>query len=305
MNSALAARQMWPLLEPIHAVVYFSADVTNAATAIGLERSSRYFALRAAPMGAVAAEVVSAVFYGFAPDRVADAIPAAWEKASPAEVLAARSAGLESALARLLEGVDTDALRRAADLAQLAAREADDVGGRPLTAANRRLIEAAASPALRLWQAATVLREHRGEGHVIALAHAQVGPVSAHVLRAAAGAAELDFLRVTRGWSEADINAAQQGLEGRGWLEPAGLLTRHGRAQQATYEEATDRLASTPWRALGTARTNELAELLRPIAGRVVEGCGDPMKVGLGSPWPVEPVEPLQTPQPPPGGGGG
>ena len=286
MDSASAARRMWPLLEPIHAIVYFTAEVTSGATAIGLERSSRYFALRAAPMGAVTADVVTAVFYGFAPARVSDAIPAAWEKATPGEVLAARSSGVEAALSRLLAVADPVALTRAADLAQLAAHCAEDVAGRPLTASNRSLLEGAESAAGRLWQATTVLREHRGEGHSIALAHAQVGPVAAHVLRASAGAADVEFLRTSRGWEEADMSAAKAELEDRRWIDSVGYLTELGRTERAAYEAATDRLAAAPWLGLGAKQTDELAELLRPLAALVVNGGADAMRVGLGSPWP-------------------
>lgn len=286
MDSTATARLLWTLIEPIHAVVYFDPEVTEAATAIGLERSTRYFALRAAPMGGVTAEVVSSAFYGFAPHRVAEAIPSAWSKAEPREVVAARASGVEAALGRLLSGVHPDALNRAAALAQMAAKCADDVAGRPLTAANRALLAEADPVAVRLWQAMTVLREHRGEGHVIALAYAEVRPVEAHVLRAAAGTADLDFLRVSRGWSEADIAFEREGLRGRGWLDVGGELSELGKTGQAAYEAATDRLAARPWRELGAARTLELAELLRPIAELVVSGCADAMKVGLGSPWP-------------------
>jgi hypothetical protein len=286
MDCALAARQLWPLIEPIHAVVYFAEEVTDAATTIGLERSARYFALRAAPMGAVTADVVSAVFYGFSPHRVAEAISSAWEQALPQEVVQARAEGIAAALGRLLAGADTAALGRAAHLAQAAARSADDVAARALTAANRRLLEDPGPAALRLWQAATVLREHRGEGHVVALAQAQVAPVEAHVLRAATGAADLEFLRVSRGWRESDIEAAQRDLVTCGRLDRAGALTERGWVEQAAYEAATDRLAGSPWRGLGADRTEELAELLRPIALQVVTGCAEAMKVGLGSPWP-------------------
>jgi hypothetical protein len=55
MDAASAARHLWALIEPIHAVVYFTAEVTAAAETAGVDRRARYFALRAAPLGPVAA----------------------------------------------------------------------------------------------------------------------------------------------------------------------------------------------------------------------------------------------------------
>jgi hypothetical protein len=230
--------------------------------------------------------VVTAIFYGFAPSRVAEAVPAVWRRADPDAVVAARQAGAGAALARLLAEGHREGLIRATELARSAAEHVGTVAGRPLTAANLSRLDRAATVEGRLWQAMTVLREHRGEGHVIALAHAEVGPVESHVLRAAAGEAGLDFLRSSRGWSTSEVNAAQGELERRGWLSETGALTAAGRSARVDYEGVTDRLAAGPWRALGSEPTSRLAELLLPIAERVVAGCAEAMRLGLGSPWP-------------------
>ena len=48
------------------------------------------FRPRSAPLGEVAPEVVTAIFYNFAPTRVAKALPAAWQIAGPEEALRVR-----------------------------------------------------------------------------------------------------------------------------------------------------------------------------------------------------------------------
>jgi hypothetical protein len=91
MTSPATARLLWSLAEPYHALTYFAAECTAAGQDAGLKGFwQTYFAFRAAPMGAVGPEVVTAVFYNFAPERVAKALPAAWEIAGPQAALQAR-----------------------------------------------------------------------------------------------------------------------------------------------------------------------------------------------------------------------
>ena len=287
MDPAQTARRMWPLLEPIHAVVYFADEVRTAAGALKIDRGARYFALRAAPLGAVGAEAVTAVFAGFAPSRVAAALPAVWRTAGPGEVAVARSAGASAALRRLLADVEPAMVLRAAHLAAEAADHVGSTAGRPLAAANLALLAGTTRPLDRLWQALTVLREHRGDGHVVALTAGEIGPVEAHVLRAAAGEADLGFLRTSRGWADEDVEEAIARLRHRGWIDETGSLTSAGRSARSGYEMTTDRLAAAPWRHLGVERADELAALLLPLAERVVAGHAEAMRIGLGSPWPV------------------
>src|SRR4051794_29582031 len=93
------ARQFYDRFEPIHAVTYFAPEARKAFDDLGYRGFfAGYFAARSAPLGPVPHEVVTAVFYNFAPARVAKALPAAWEIAGPQRVLRAR---LESAVAAL------------------------------------------------------------------------------------------------------------------------------------------------------------------------------------------------------------
>ena len=98
----LAARRLWTLLEPIHAVTYFSPEARAAFEAAGLRGFWRgYFAGRLAPLGAVEAPVATAVLFGFAPGMVARGVPGVWSLATPSEALDARLAGVEPVLHRL------------------------------------------------------------------------------------------------------------------------------------------------------------------------------------------------------------
>src|SRR5882672_322366 len=93
------ARRMWALFEPVHAVTYFAPRARAAFEEAGLRGFWRgYFAGRAAPLGAVDAAPVVAAFFGFAPAFVARAVPDVWQRATPAEVLAARLRGAVDSL---------------------------------------------------------------------------------------------------------------------------------------------------------------------------------------------------------------
>ncbi|MFE3070807.1 hypothetical protein [Streptomyces sp. NPDC059247] len=134
------------------------------------------------------------------------------------------------------------------------------VAGRPLAAANAELPWTGV-PHLDLWQAATVLREHRGDGHVAALLAAGLDPVESLVSFAAVGAAPAPVF-ASRGWTGAAWASARARLTDRGLLAPDGAATEEGRALRAGIERRTDELAATPWDALGPEATARLAELL-------------------------------------------
>src|SRR6266545_1815332 len=163
------SRRMWRALEPYHALVYFIPETRQRTDALGLKGGwMSYFGTRAAPLGPVPAEVVAALFYNFHPEMVARAIPDAWSLSSPEALLQARLAAVDEGLRRLLgPGVESAAVAEAAELGEAAARPTS-TAGRPLAAANAAL-PWPSEPHLRLWQATTVLREARGDGHVASL----------------------------------------------------------------------------------------------------------------------------------------
>ena len=178
-----AARAMWTMFEPVHDVAYFAPEALSAFTEAGLRGYWRgYFAGRAAPLGGARAAVVTASFYNFAPAFVARAIPGVWDLITPQEAIAVREAGAAAALRRLLDGREAEAAK-AADLLWRAVEDLD-FAGRVLSAANSEL-PVSGDPLTRLWQATTLLREHRGDGHFAALAAADIDGCEAVVLRCA------------------------------------------------------------------------------------------------------------------------
>ncbi|MFI8827630.1 hypothetical protein [Streptomyces sp. NPDC053431] len=257
-------RQMWHLLEPLHSVLYYAPEAFEEAAALGYdvdERWPSYFAWRAAALGPVGAERVASAFYSFSPAKVALHVPAAWAVAAPAEVLAARLRAADRTYRRLL-GEDVLASPELAEAAALARRaaEAASTAGRPLAAAHAE-VPWSDVPHLVLWQAATILREHRGDGHLVALLAAGLDPVESLVSFAAVGAAaETTF--ASRGWSADDWAAARERLAARGLVHPDGTATEAGQALRAEVERRTDELAAGPWAAVGPEATTRLADLL-------------------------------------------
>ncbi len=229
-----AARRMWSLFEPIHDVAYFTPEVQQAADTAGMRGFWMcYFAMRLAPLGPVGTEVATAVCHGFHPDRVRRALPDAWDRATPAEVLAARLGGVDAALRRIWGAgvVESETVHEAADLAWAAAVGAD-CAGRPLGAANQGLPRPE-KPHLALWQATTTLREHRGDGHIAVLVTHQVGPVAAHLLKAAADESDSETVRIGRQWPEQDWTPRPRipwyrgafWIRTDGWPGPGGTCT--------------------------------------------------------------------------------
>jgi helix-turn-helix protein len=286
MTSPALARRLWALGEPYHALNYFTDESLAAGEAVGLTGFwNGYFAFRAAPLGAVGAAVVTATFYNFAPDFVARRVPAVWASTPPAVALDARLAGVDVAVRRLL-GEEWPASAEAAQAAELVriAAGAVDLPGRPLAAANAAVAEPE-EPHLALWQGLTTLREHRGDGHNAALLQREVDGAAAHVLVAASGRSDRDWLMRARGWDEQAWGAAVERLADRGWLHD-GELTAEGTAMVAVIEADTDRLALGPWRELGDARCDRLAELLAPIRRAIAAGGDWPVGNPIGAPEP-------------------
>ncbi|WCD97401.1 hypothetical protein PGH47_17665 [Streptomyces sp. HUAS 31] len=256
-------RQLWHLLEPLHAVLYYAPEAFEEAAELGYateERWPSYFPYRAAPLGAAGAESVASAFYSFSPRMVAEHIEPAWKIASPEAVLRARVRGVDRAYRAIFgDRVDSPELVELAALVRRAA-EAANTAGRPLAAANAAL-DWPEAPHLQLWHAATILREHRGDGHIAALMVAGLDPVEALVSFAAIGAASVERFE-SRGWSAEEWESARDRLAARGLVDADGAATDAGRELRRTVEEHTDQLAASPWQSLTAAEIDRLVELL-------------------------------------------
>ena len=262
------ARRLWTVLEPVHAVVYFAPETRERYAALGLKGFwMGYFATRSAPLGVVSPAVVTATFFGFHPAMVGRALPDAWERTTPEAAWAARQDVARAALDRLVEGD----VGEAATIARAAA-EACRPHGRPLFAAHQAL-PWPDDPVLALWHAATLLREHRGDGHVAALVAAGLDGCEAHVTMTDV---PREHLQPNRGWSDDDWSAAIRRLAGRDL-----------RAIRAEVEAATDDAADAPWAAIGDEATDSLHALLLPLARRIFASGAVPAPNPMGVPAPA------------------
>ncbi|WP_345622485.1 SCO6745 family protein [Streptomyces ziwulingensis] len=262
-------------LNSLHSTHYFSPDLGRELGALGItDPRAVNFAARAAALGRVGAGTVTATFYNYRYALVARHVPAVWETASPEEVLAARVRAVDATLRRLL-GEDVLAAAEMAEAAGLALRAAEGCtrGARPLYSAHADL-PVPEAPHLAYWHAATLLREHRGDGHLAVLAAADLDGLEAVVTHTATGRGMAPrWVLTTRGWTEEDWDAAVGRLRGRGLLDDAGELTERGGALRAEIEHETDRLDAGPYEHLGPAGVERLTELGAAFA-RAVVGAG-------------------------------
>lgn len=267
----LLARRFYDRFEPVHAVTYFAPESRTALDEMGFRGFwMGYFAARSAPLGVVPPEVVTAVFYNFAPSRVAKALPAAWEVASPADVLRTRRESAVAALRRYgIGAADTaEQVNTAAELAAKAAVTAP-LDGRPLFAANRAL-DWPDEPLARQWHATTLLREHRGDAHVAVLAAEGISGRESNVLHAAADKVPADFIKRSRDYDDEEWAQAVDRLAGRGLVTGDGTLTAAGAALKQHIEDRTDQLALTALAGLDDDEVETLFRSLTPLTRRVV-----------------------------------
>jgi hypothetical protein len=268
-----AASRLWQRYEPYHAVVYFAPEARDLFREAGWTGFwMGYFATRAAPLGPIGPAPVTALFFGFAPRVVERALPEAWRRCPPERAWGVRLQLADRSLRRLLgdDGVAGAGIEEAAELA-LEAAAAAPIAGRALAAATAAM-PVPDEPHLALWLATTVLREHRGDGHVASLVAAGVGPCEAHVLSAESGRAPEEALRKHRGWTAEEWAAAVEQASQR----PPGT--------RAELEAATDAAAAAPWQALGTARTERLADLLDPLVTHITAAGEMPFPNLIGVP---------------------
>ena len=237
-----------------------------------------YFAARSAPFGVVPTEVVTAAFYNFAPDRVAKALPAAWEIASPADALRAREQSAVAALRRYGVG-DDDELSTAAELAAKAARSAA-LDGRPLFAANLAL-DWPEEPVAKLWHAVTLLREQRGDGHVAVLSSQGISGRECNVLHAAADRVPKEMIMRSRDYDDEQWAFYRDRLVRRGLLD-GDVLTAAGRELKQRIEDTTDALALGALDALDDDEVEALFRSLTPITRNVVAAGDVPAATPMG-----------------------
>jgi len=281
------ARAMFQVYEPIVLTGSGAPELQTICKQLGLsEHRMSYYAVRAAALGRVAAEVVSATFYHHTVEMVSPAIPLAWSIASPERIVAARFEAVDQALRRLLpQQIESAEIVEAVELVR-EAMVGCSIAGRPLFAAHAALAWPS-EPHVALWHGLNLFREHRGEGHTSAVMAARLTPEqTAPLLIAATGEA-----RDGRSWRWPDDvwNQAVAELQERGWLDDAGGLTDEGLAVRTRIEDETDGLALGPWLQLGKERTHRLWTLLRDLLQVILDQNGLPrLRTPIGLSWPAQ-----------------
>lgn len=265
------ARRMFELVEPIGVIPYAADDPNEAMFALGFtDFWDTYFAGRAAPLGVSApAAVVDALFYNFAPGEVARHIPKVWATTTPEAAIAARQKGCVNALRRILgDRVESPAFARATEMLMRAATSAP-AEGRPMYAALRALPLPDEGVA-RCFHAASLLREHRGDGHIAALMSEGIGGLEAHVLYALSMNMPAEKFGRIHHLPAAQLANLIAGVRDRGLIGDDGRLSDLGRAVHQRVEDLTDDLAAAPYEILTPEELTELIAILEPYATLLV-----------------------------------
>jgi hypothetical protein len=259
---------MLGVLGVLHAPVYGARDQYDRLAAEGIEqRLGAYLAQRAAPLGAVGPELVTATFYGFSPRAIAQHIPDVWSIVAPGRVLEVTQEVMRGLLGRLLADRQAEVEELARLLAPIAA--AQPIVGRPLAAAWAS-VPATGDPFVDLWLATCVIRESRGDGHIALLVAEDIGPLESHLLREGDRPNGRTSLQTMRGWQPEEIDTAAAVLRARGLLDADGQRTDAARALRAGIERRTDELSAAPWSVAGGAAVTRVGDLALELLPDVI-----------------------------------
>ena len=122
----------------------------------------------------------------------------------------------------------------------------------------------------RLFHAASLLREHRGDGHIAALVSEGVNGTEAHVLHGLwLGTPAREFGRVSH-LPAALLSRVIDGLRSRGLLDETDRLTSAGCATKERIEASTDALAAPAYDALSADEIERLRAAVEPISAALV-----------------------------------
>ena len=118
----------------------------------------------------------------------------------------------------------------------------------------------------RLFHAASLLREHRGDGHIAALMSEGVGGLEAHALFALDMGMPAERFGRIHHLPGPLLDAVIDGMRDRGLIGDDGWLSDAGRATHERVEALTDDLAAKPYESLEPGELDELMATLEPLA---------------------------------------
>ncbi|MFJ4713479.1 hypothetical protein [Streptomyces sp. NPDC088785] len=259
-----AVRAVSRAVSAAHLFVYLAPESAEEAAALGVtDRGPAYLAFRSAALGPVPWQVTLAAFYNFSP-RAVRAMTGVWDAAPPERWQAARFRAVGRAMRRAGARLPDDRLCEARSLIDPVVAGADHAG-KVLAAANAS-VALPSDPLVALWQQITVVREWRGDAHLVVLADNGLGPCDCLVLHTATGALPTALVRATRQWDDREWGAATARLAARGWLDADGALTDAGAAARERVERETDEHCAALWTPIGAAGARRFASLIGPIA---------------------------------------
>ncbi len=277
------ARRIGGALEPVIGQVYFSPECHQAYRDLGFDGPSgevkgvqtpdgpAYFTSRGSVMGQVTGEVVAAAFGVFNPAVVVPCVELGWSRTDAATICDARDRGSLGQLERLL-GPSPDGAGRVEQLLERAVSGLSPAG-RPLFAGLSRL-DPPDHPLGAIWRFGDRLREYRGDCHTAAWVGAGLDAVEIGLLTELFWGLPMRSYARTRGWSEADFDAATDRLTSRGLVVDGGF-TDDGRDLREQIERTTDDLLGPVLDALGDDAT-ELCSILEPWGAVIRAGHGYP-----------------------------
>ncbi len=273
MSFEKLARRSQSIFDPFVAMIYFAPEAFERYKVLGLKRWPGYFCSRSAAIGRVPSQVIAATFYNWNPAFVIEAVETGWASTTPELISHERFVAVGEALQRLLAPIEGEEdllenVGRAIPLVKQATAHLP-FAGRTLFAAHHAL-PWPEDPLLALWNGLNMLREYRGDSHIVALMAEGVRPLESLLFQAAySPRLPLIFLLQSRAWAESDVAAAQKDLAERGLVQD-GVLTEAGAALRERVEQITDRLDTAPFEALGEASSEELLSLVEPLSRRIV-----------------------------------
>jgi hypothetical protein len=258
-----AIREVSLAINATHQLVYLVPEAAEEAAKLGVTaRGPAYFAFRSAAMGAVPWQVTLATFYNFSP-RAVRGLAGMWDAAAPEQWQAARFVVADRAFRRVGVSLTADQISQARSLVDPVVAGAD-YAGKALAAANAS-VALPADPLVALWQQITVLREWRGDAHLVVLASSRLGPCECTIMQAATGRIPTAVARASRLWNDEEWAAATTRLVARGWLNTDGTVTAAGTAARERIEVETDELCAALWAPIGDAGARRLTSLITPI----------------------------------------
>lgn len=237
--SSSPARRLRDSIEAIATIGWWSREAAAASTGLGHDFFDGYVWGRAAALGADVAPSVVVSAFGVFNAALLGAVYVQGRSISSREaILEARASGASAGLRNATSAIAPERIASAGDRLLTAVLSVEP-GPRHLFGALQSLPVPADAHG-RLWRAAELVREHRGDTHLAACAVAGLDMAEMSVLTEVWLGYPVGEYSATRGYSPEGVQAAAERLAARGWMS-GGVLTEAGRIARDGIEAATDR----------------------------------------------------------------